>query len=134
MIGSLYSSKGQVRTNDAVEHDTTSLRSSFGSYNICIGLNAGKYLSYESYCVIVGSGDKQINARGKDMIWVVDWDDSVLNNHRSIKNIIYKYYTNYILTSKDNKKNRKQLVLSIIRLQSPDFKPDTLPYIPLYHY
>ena len=86
-----------------------------GDYNICIGINAGLYLTNENYCVIVGHRSAQINIKGKDMIWMIDWDEPYLTPQ--VKAILLDYQNNFILTGKDNKKSRSELILKIIKQQ-----------------
>jgi len=85
-----------------------------GIFNVAIGREAGKYLTTESYCVIVGHDSTAINIKGEDMIWYVNWDEPLLLINKDIKQILFQYYTDYIKTGKDDKDFRAGLVLRII--------------------
>ena len=86
----------------------------YGDHNILIGVNAGMFITNESYCVIIGHDSLAINAKGKDMIWQVDWNEPYILKNPDIKIILEDYYKRFILTNKDDKDYRLGLVFKII--------------------
>ena len=85
-----------------------------GGFNILIGNGAGKYLTNESYCVIIGHNKLAVNSKGKDMIWLVDWNEPYLVTNPDIKIILLDYYKSFVKTKKDSKDYRAGLALRII--------------------
>lgn len=85
-----------------------------GIFNVIIGYGAGKYLTTESYCVIVGHDSIAVNTKGKDMVWYVNWDEPLLIMHPDIKKILFDYYLEYIKTGKDDKHYRSGMILRVI--------------------
>ena len=85
-----------------------------GTYNIGIGKGAGSELTWESYCVIVGHDSAQVNAKGSDMIWLVDWKEPYLLANPDIHEILCDYYNKHILTGNDDKNSRMALSHRII--------------------
>ena len=85
-----------------------------GQFNILIGNGAGKYITNESYCIIVGHNKLAVNSKGKDMIWLVDWNEPYLKSNLDIKIILLNYYNSFIKTKKDSKNYRVGLALRII--------------------
>lgn len=92
----------------------TGMNVQHGIFNVLIGKNAGKYMTAESYCVIVGHDSIHLNAKGRDMIWIVDWDEPYLCTHPDIKKILCDYYNDFIVTGKDDKHYRSGMILRII--------------------
>jgi len=82
--------------------------------NIIMGNGAGKYLTTESYCVIIGHDSLAINAKGNDLIWIVDWDEPYLCEKPSVKTILLQYYNDFIKTKKDDRSNRAAMVSRVI--------------------
>jgi len=87
-------------------------------YNLCIGFNAGKYLTNESYCVIVGNDSISTNLHEYNMIWYVDWNEYCLNENEDIKIILLQYYKDYILAGNDSEESRSEMIRHI----SVDYK------------
>lgn len=85
-----------------------------GIFNVIIGKEAGKYITTESYCVIVGHDSIHVNARRKDMMWLVDWNEPYLCQNPDIKEILTDYYNNFVKTGKDDKHYRLSMVLRIV--------------------
>lgn len=84
-----------------------------GKCNVIIGEGAGKHLTTESYCVIVGSNNLAVYASGADMLWIVDWDEPYLLKNSEIKNILWNYNINY-RPDNDTKENRQLYIIDKI--------------------
>lgn len=78
-------------------------------YNFCMGEGAGTYLMNERLCVIVGHSKKHIEARGDDMIWLVDWNEPLLKNNQYVKVTLKQYYDEVVIKGLDNVEKRKDL-------------------------
>jgi hypothetical protein len=119
-LGTYFGISSRVFTGDfSYSLDSTE----FSHNNICIGKNAGLKFIYESYCVIVGSGKEMANAKGKNMIWLVDWDEPWLKKIPKIKTALKDYYDNVIKKGKDSKQLREVLsnyVTKIVQLNYTD--------------
>lgn len=85
-----------------------------GVCNILIGHDAGKYLTLESYCVIIGRDSIHVNTKGNNLIWIVDYSEPFLLNNPDIKDMILNYENNVIKKGKDNMQSRCCLVLKFI--------------------
>lgn len=81
--------------------------------NIYIGKNAGQQAINETLCVVVGHSKKHINARGKDMAWLVDWNEPYLVQHPEIKLLLWKYYNDYIKSGLDTRETRAELIEAV---------------------
>ena len=81
--------------------------------NICIGRHAGQLLTDEDLCIIVGHDSAAVNSIGKDMVWQVDWNEPALS--KKLKYALKDYYTKYIITGKDNRKNRIAFIRDNLR-------------------
>jgi hypothetical protein len=85
-----------------------------GSFNVCIGKDAGSFLSRESYCVIVGHDSTAVTLRGKDMLWYVDFNEPALLDRPMIKILLEHYDQNYVAKGNDSKDNRLKLIHLIL--------------------
>lgn len=103
-----------------------STRVSQGIFNVIIGRHAGLYLRNESYCVIVGHDSATINAKGNDMIWIVDWNEPYLITNPDIEKILWEYYNSNILTNTDTKDSRSGMVLRIINRNNIFYGKDAM--------
>lgn len=84
-----------------------------GKCNVIIGEGAGKHLTTESYCVIIGSSNLAVYASGADMLWIVDWNEPYLLKNPEIKNILWNYNINY-RPDNDTKENRQLFIIDKI--------------------
>ncbi|MEO6304655.1 MAG: hypothetical protein ABIP51_15955 [Bacteroidia bacterium] len=77
-----------------------------GGWNVCIGRNAGWYLTTESFCTIIGHDSTAINLKGKDLLWYVDYKESLLTNDMIS---LLKNYEPLVGTKEDTRENRISL-------------------------
>lgn len=84
-------------------------------YNLLLGKDSGKSLTNENLCIIIGSGEEAINSKGKDMLWVVDWNEPLLKVYPEVLVSLKKYRENFIDTKKDTKETRTTLLETIIK-------------------
>jgi len=79
----------------------------FFYYNIIIGEGAGRYLSSESYCVIVGHDSTAVNMKGNHLLWYVDYSEPYLSE--DISKILKNYEETVINKNLDNIERRSEL-------------------------
>jgi len=85
----------------------------FYSYNVLIGEGVGKNFTHEEFCVIVGHDSIAVNAQGKDMMWIVNWNEPYLLQNPEIKTLLEEYDNSIRKKALDSPANRIRLVLSV---------------------